>query len=383
MTAGTFGGFIRGLDMPVGELAERVGLDASTGSQWRRGHEPTDTNLVRLARVIGIPVADLAAKCRRWQDPTPLRLARWRAGLETAEVAVMLGVSAGLVRVWEVEGRHPPEDMAVRLAGIYGIDVVPEVRPATPFPYAGGKVRRLDQLAGLVPVGDLYVEPFGGAGAMLLSRDPVPGTREVLNDLDGDIVNLFRVLRDPDQAGELHRRLSLTPYARAEYNEAVQLLRFGSPDGLLRAWATFVVVSQSFNSSSRPAINGWSSGGPSPRWWRRVAWIDSWHERLANVTLEADDALNVIDRYDGPGTVFYVDPPYHPDTRTNRVLYRQELDAAGHQRLVERLLDIQGVVVLSGYQHPIYEQLEQRGWSNHQLGGKEHAWRSPSIRRAA
>lgn len=377
-----FAEWARHLDRPAVVLAGQMGVHSTVITQWRRPRnpcEPTDTNLVRLARALDQDVAGIAALCDSHQDPGDLRRARWAARLTVPEVAERLGVALGTVKGWEADGDAPPAAMREQVAELYGVDIGSRrvrgsERPGAPFAYPGIKSGLADSILGHLPVADAYVEPFGGTGSVLLARQPSTATREVLNDIDGEIIGLFRILRDPAQAEELHRRLSLTLYARAEYDEAVRVMGEAN-DPMLRAWAMFVMLGQSFRGIAIP--HNWDPRGHVAQWWKRVAWTTDWHERLATVILEQDTAERVIARWDTERTVFYVDPPYVPETRTNRRFYRHELSLDDHQDLVDQLLAVKGAVVLSGYANPLYDQLDDAGWRRHGLKRRELIWTNP------
>lgn len=233
-----------------------------------------------------------------------------------------------------------------------------------------------------------YCEPFGGSAAVLLAKEP--SRVEVYNDIDGDLVNLFRVLRDAALFEQLLRGVTRTLYARAEFELAGQpacdpverARRFlvrqrQSHGGLGKTWS-YCVEDSSLGMSS--AVRRWLCG---------VQRLPLIHQRLQSVQIEQDAWQAVMDRFDGQRTLFYLDPPYMPETRVGGG-YRHELDATEHRQLVERLLSIRGMAVLSGYAHEAYEPLETAGWSRldydvpaYTSSGRkrrvECLWLSPSL----
>lgn len=233
--------------------------------------------------------------------------------------------------------------------------------------YHGGKWRLAPWIIGHLPEHRIYVEPFGGAASVLLRKPR--SYSEVYNDLDGEIVNLFRVLRQPAQARELVRLVRLTPYARSEFDESY--ITAGDPieqarRTLLRSFAGF---------SSVGATGLWKTGfrgnvtrtgtTPAHDWQGFPAAMEQIIERLRGVIIENDDAITVVERYDAPETVFYVDPPYPHDTRYQRwakVAYAHEMDDAAHRRLAETLRQVQGRVVISGYPCPLYDEELYPDW---------------------
>jgi DNA adenine methylase len=222
-----------------------------------------------------------------------------------------------------------------------------------------------------VPLGGRpYCEPYMGAATLFFARPPAPV--EVLNDIDGDLVNLFRCLQDKETFAELKHRLLYTLYSRAEFARALEILNDPSvTDPVLRAWAFFVALNQSFAGRKPRSVAEWGRsfaaniGYPDNtyRWIMRLSMLDDWHLRLLRVQIDCRDALEVIRYWDNPEAVFYVDPPYHPDTRADQDVYAVEADHEHYVRLVETLLQCQGAVVLSGYDHPVYAPLAEAGWT--------------------
>jgi DNA adenine methylase len=222
-----------------------------------------------------------------------------------------------------------------------------------------------------VPLGGHpYCEPYMGAASLFFARPPAPV--EVLNDLDGDLVNLFRCLQNKETFVELKHRLLYTLYSRAEFARALEILNDPSiTDPVLRAWAFFVAFNQGFAGMRPSSPASWGrtlqaqKGGAevTNSWIMRLAMLDDWHLRLLRVQIDCRDALEVIRYWDNPKAVFYVDPPYHPDTRVDINLYAVEPDHEHHVQLVETLLQCQGAVVLSGYDHPVYAPLAKAGWT--------------------
>lgn len=244
-----------------------------------------------------------------------------------------------------------------------------------PVLWFGGKGHLASWIVEHLPDHEIYVEPYGGAAAVLFTKEPAP--IEVYNDVHKDLTNLFTVLRDPESAGELHRRTSLILHSRVEYEQAVADLQTET-DPVDRATAFFVAMNQGFGGT-QPTPGRWASsrgqrlsggmGNNTAQWWRKVAWIDWWHERLARVQIEGRDALDVIRAYDSERTTFYVDPPYLPDLRVDGgVAYLHDAGEEHHRQLVEMLSSIKGSAVLSGYDNELYGSL---GW--HSVERNVHA----------
>lgn len=245
--------------------------------------------------------------------------------------------------------------------------------PARPLlRWHGGKWKLAPWIISYFPAHRVYVEPFGGAASVLLRK--LRSYAEVYNDLDDWVVNLFRVLRDDSTAAELIERLRLTPFARGEFELARELgAATGDPVELARR-----LVIRSFMGFGSNAHNGRSTGfracttrsgtTPAEDWAGYPEALPALIERLRGVVVENRDALVVMASHDGPDTLHYVDPPYMPETRSpaNKYdlkyrMYRHELDAAGHARLIGELQRLRGAIVLSGYPCALYDAA-LNGW---------------------
>lgn len=258
-------------------------------------------------------------------------------------------------------------------------------RPA--LRYHGGKWRLAPWITSYFPDHVCYVEPFGGGGSVLLWK--APSFAEVYNDLNGDVVNFFRVLREHPDA--LLRAIELTPYSRREYLDARRIEP--KDNEIERARKFYVLTSQGRGRAGAAEPGGWRFMSRATRF-RTPA--QDWHEhehlwlivqRLKRVQIESDDAATVIRRYDGPGTLFYVDPPYVSSTR-GRHLYQIDMDDAQHIALAELLHEVDGAVIVSGYPSALYDRLFA-GWrreervvmKDNQAGAAtEVLWLSPNVR---
>lgn len=229
--------------------------------------------------------------------------------------------------------------------------------------YFGGKWQIAPWVISHLPAHRVYVEPFGGAASVLLRK---PRSRiEVYNDLDEEIVGIFRLLQDPAQCARLVRLLRRTPYARAEFERA--FLPGKTPlerarRAIVRAYMAFhhealfnpsktTFADARHRKGNHCKAHEWAS---YPRHLARVC------QRLQGVVIERRDALAVIRAQDSPDTLFFVDPPYLPSTRSQSG-YRHELDEAQHVSLLEQLLAIQGRAVVAGYPSALYDRMLQ-GW---------------------
>jgi DNA adenine methylase len=216
------------------------------------------------------------------------------------------------------------------------------------------------------PPHQVYVEPFGGAASVLVRKAPAPA--EVYNDLDGEIVNLFRVLRDPALAADLYALCAMTPYARAELELANEPSHHPVEQArrtLFRAWGSFGSAGATRGRSGMRIYTkpGTRYSSVTESWARMPEAIRGFTDRLRQVLIENRPALEVIDQHDDELTLHYVDPPYLPETRSfdSGRYYRHELTEADHEDLLRHLSRIRGMVVLSGYRSALYDDLLP-GW---------------------
>lgn len=231
----------------------------------------------------------------------------------------------------------------------------------------GGKFLLRQWIIDQMPAHSTYVEPYGGAASVLLAKVPV--WHEVYNDMNGDVVNFFDVLRsEPDR---LIREIQLTPHSRAEHRRAWEPVQ----EPVERARRFYVRIWQSFGSgtASTAAAAGWKydkvqtrgKAAPSTNGqWNDLSTLWLVVERLKGVQIEQDDALKVIQRYDSDSALFYVDPPYVLSTRSDSwagKAYSHEADDEHHHQLAALLRSVEGYVIVSGYESDLYNELFS-GW---------------------
>ncbi len=225
-----------------------------------------------------------------------------------------------------------------------------------PFSWYGGKQALAPLLLSLLPMHQVYCEVFGGSGALLFAK--APGKLEVFNDIDSGVVNFFRVLRDPEQAKQLAYLLSLTPYSNEEYHCCLKgWTQEDDPVEKARQW--YVGVMQSMNASIRNT--GWSctktpGSNPARAWTNSIEHLALLTGRLARVQIDHRDFEQIVRAYDSPTTCFYFDPPYVPDTRRKQRCYQHEMSTDDHKRFLACILQVRGMVLLSGYPHQLYQE---------------------------
>jgi len=239
----------------------------------------------------------------------------------------------------------------------------------SPFTYYGSKYRSLNFILDNLPQTDHYVEPFGGSGIVLLNREPCG--HEVLNDLNGEITNFFRVLRN--QPEELLGKLELTQHNRREFECAVELRGDDDIDAVERARLFFIRCQQGrYGRQDEARTKGeWARSttqirGGNPMkvnsMLNKIDQLPDVVDRLRHVQVECRGAEQVVMDYDDEGVLHYCDPPYLPETRGDSNAYGEyEMSQADHRSLVETLADCEGYVALSGYDNELYgERLD--GW---------------------
>lgn len=222
------------------------------------------------------------------------------------------------------------------------------------FGWYGGKFSHLDWLLPLLPECHHYCEPFAGSAAVLLNRPPSPV--ETYNDIDGELANFFRVLRD--QKEELVTAIALTPFSREEFYLAVESPH-DSGSALERARRFFVRARQARTGLAQTATLGrWANckdtsragmSGVVSRWLGSVDSLPEIALRLLRVQIENRPAIDVIKLYDSTRTLFYCDPPYVHSSRGDNRAYGWELDESQHLDLSNVLHRCKGKVVISGY----------------------------------
>ncbi|KAA0473361.1 DNA adenine methylase [Klebsiella variicola] len=231
--------------------------------------------------------------------------------------------------------------------------------------YHGGKFRLASWIISHFPEHRCYVEPFGGGASVLLKKEA--SEAEVYNDLDGDVVNLFRVLRNPETAQQLVDACALTPYSRDEFNCAYE----DSESRVEQARRLIVRATMGFGSAGATKgktgfrLDTKRNSATAQRIWARqpdnLAAVAS---RFAGVLIENRSAIQCMRDHDTVSTLHFVDPPYVHDTRVETAknsAYRFEMTNEEHMELLNVLKELRGAVIVCGYNSDLYNNALS-GW---------------------
>lgn len=208
---------------------------------------------------------------------------------------------------------------------------------------------------------DVFVDAFGGSASVLLAEER-PNVNEVYNDLGENVYALYKTISDKEKMQELRFKLEITPYSeqfRAEYKED---LKDPNISMVNRAFKFMYVNRTSFNG-----VGGFSTTLMKRRsmskevsvYLSAIEGLEGMHQRLSSVVFEKKDIFKILDKYDIENAFIYLDPPYVKSTRASSTRYEVEMDDEEHKRFVERLLTMKAKVMVSGYDHPIYEPLNE------------------------
>ena len=241
-------------------------------------------------------------------------------------------------------------------------------KPATaPFGYYGAKLNIAKQIIAELPPHHAWVEGFCGSAAITLAKKPVP--IEVINDADGEIVNLFKQLRENPEI--LCRAVALTPYSRAEYQESHTSENELSP--LERARRFLVSTMMTINSVNGPTTSGFSftqsySRGEKEarvnRWYKLPDRLDKVVDRIRGIRIENRDVFKIVEMFqDRPATLLYLDPPYFVKRRCEYTIDANNLEF--HEQLLNSCQNARCMILISGYENELYNNLltPTNGWA--------------------
>lgn len=222
--------------------------------------------------------------------------------------------------------------------------------------YHGSKKRIAAWIIQHMPSHHSYLEPYFGGGAVLFAKRPAPV--ETVNDLDGEVVNFFRVIQNPESREKLQEWIIYTPYARQVYDEIIRNVP-EDPVGRAACFAVKCMMSQGFR------MNG-DCGWKKDIYGREKAYVVKyWNElpesiacmatRLKQVQIENYPALELIKKYNHENVLMYLDPPYVTETRGGRKNYNHEMTDRDHMELLEAIVESRAKIIISGYDCELYD----------------------------
>jgi DNA adenine methylase len=233
-------------------------------------------------------------------------------------------------------------------------------RVPSPLRYHGGKSYLADRIVALLPPHTHFVETHFGGGSVLFAKSP-EGVSEVANDIYLELSVFWRVLQDPHGFELFKRRLEATPFSQVEWEDAEDFSTPSIEGPVERAARFFIRNRQSLagrmdhfsplsRNRTRRGMNEQASA-----WLSAIEGLPAVHARLQRVAITNLDAVKLIQREDSPGTLFYVDPPYVPESRVSTDVYANEMSYGQHCDLLSALSQIKGKFALSGYHSELYD----------------------------
>lgn len=226
--------------------------------------------------------------------------------------------------------------------------------------YPGAKWGMAKKIVSLMPPHKSYLEPFFGSGAVLFNKPP--SAIETVNDIDGEIVNFFRVLQEQPQ--RLADAVFLTPYAREVFDDAHENRGTSDFDRAYR-FAIRFKMGHGFKTYQKTGfkidVHARERSYCVSCWNRLPEDLVEAALRLKKVQIENRPALDLIRKFNNPNVLIYADPPYLMETRGGKQ-YRHEMSEQDHLELLDALKQHRGAVILSGYPSEMYQR-ELSGWS--------------------
>ena len=230
-----------------------------------------------------------------------------------------------------------------------------------PFPYPGGKSRSVKYILEYLPHSKIYVEPFGGSAAVMLSKPRCE--LDVFNDRYSGVVSFYRCMRNKEKVDRLMEMIDLSIHSREDF------IKFRNTwedvnDDVDRAFRWYYTMSYSFGSLGRNFGRSTNSNSMAGKIRNNLYLFPKIHERFKKIQVENQDWHNCMVDYDGPDTVFYVDPPYIDG---DQHIYKNTMKRDEHYKLLDVIFNLEGFVAVSGYSNPIYENQKwdyRREWNS-------------------
>lgn len=263
--------------------------------------------------------------------------------------------------------------------------------------YLGGKNRLAPWIIAHFPRHDIYLEPFFGGGSVFFAKPPAP-RGETINDLDGEIVNLFTILRSPEHADALIKAVALTAYAKGEHR-----LAFEPCDDpverarrlVVRSYMTHGTMGTKTDQARGFRVDGITGKTTVARYWLDMPdTLRFAADRLRLATIQSKDAVDLIAEFDDPKCLIYADPPYVPATRSAKRTkagdayhaYAVEMSERDHLRMLETMAASRAMIVLSGYPCDLYDtalpdwrRVDTERMAYRQVAKTECLWINPAA----
>jgi DNA adenine methylase len=245
---------------------------------------------------------------------------------------------------------------------------LPKLRPAVKW--HGGKAYQARAIVSRMPAHTVYVEPYAGGLSVLLNKPR--SAREVVGDLNADLIGFYRCLQDHKR--ELLERLGAIPYTPESFAWSLEP---GTSDDQVTAAARFIVRHR-FSRGGLGKTFAWSERLRGGQPGDKNAWetirdkLPKIAERLGGVEIHRGAALELIRLHDGRDTLFYLDPPYLHATRTAHKAYAHEMSSEDHSALLGCITSVQGMVIISGYRSALYDRA-LAPWERHELEMPNHS----------
>ncbi|WP_347562775.1 DNA adenine methylase [Clostridium sp. HBUAS56017] len=236
--------------------------------------------------------------------------------------------------------------------------------------WPGSKWSIGEKIIEMMPKHNIYLEPFFGSGAVFFLKPPC--NTEILNDLDGEVVNLFRTIRDDSE--ELANSIYLTPYSREEYQESYK--RNDKNLDNIEKSRQFLIRCNMARAGMQYYSSSWRHAGPVLGAKTKQRVTGDWNKvperileaasRLKDAEIENRNAFDLIEKYNREDCLIYVDPPYLLSTRRQRYYNVEMTDDQEHLELLELLKNHSGSVIISGYKSKLYEDV-LKDWNTKEI----------------
>ena len=229
----------------------------------------------------------------------------------------------------------------------------------SPIKYAGGKSYIAKKIVALMPPHTNFVEPYGGSLAVMLAHDP-EGHSEIVNDLDSELQNFWRVLQDTRKFAKFKRAVEAIPFSQPHWERAFKRIDDKTVAGAINFFVTCRQSMSGRKTDFAPITKTRLRRGMNEQasaWINSVDGLAEVHARLRRVVILCQDGLKVIQDYDGEDTVQYIDTPYLPETRTALKVYGKfEMTYEQHVEMLKVLKKCKSKILLSGYNSPLYQK---------------------------